>query len=211
MSQDEYKKIFAKKLKHYMALKGKTQKDLIEDLGFKSPTVSDWCNGKKLPRMDKLEILADYFGVNKSDLYEEKLPSNMERNYESIMRPVVGNIAAGLPALADEHIIGYEPVDVRDPDTTFWLMVHGDSMKGAGIYDGDKVLIRQQTCAENGQIVACRVNGEEATLKRFRRQKDSVILLPENPSYEPRIIPLADFESGDAAIIGVAIQIKRNL
>ena len=84
-------------------------------------------------------------------------------------------------------------------------------MIGAGIQSGDKVLIRQQSTAENGQIVACRLNGDEATLKRFRRQGDSVILLPENPNYEPRIIPMKDFENGDAGIIGVAIQIKRDI
>jgi len=73
------------------------------------------------------------------------------------------------------------------------------------------VLIRTQPTADDGQIVACRVNGDEATLKRFRRQGDSVMLLPENPAYAPRVVPQSDFDSGYAAIIGVAIQALRTL
>lgn len=66
------KSIFAKNLNKYMKLKGKTRKNLCEDLGFSYYTVSDWVNGKKYPRMDKVEILAEYFGILKSDLIEEK-------------------------------------------------------------------------------------------------------------------------------------------
>lgn len=66
------KNIFANNLNKYMKLKEKTRKDLCEDLGFSYYTVTDWVNGKKYPRMDKVEILAKYFGVLKSDLIEEK-------------------------------------------------------------------------------------------------------------------------------------------
>lgn len=211
MSTEEYRKIFAKKLRYYMDINHKTQMDLMTDLGFSSATVSNWCTGKKLPRMDKMEILAEYFGIEKSDLYEEKLPSNAIPNDPSGMRPVLGRIPAGEPALAINDIIGYEPVSVSDPDTTFWLRVTGDSMTGAGIMSGDYVLIRQQSWAENGQIVACRINGDEATLKRYSLQGDVVVLTPENSSYSPRVIPAKDFETGDAGIIGVAIEFKRKL
>ena len=75
MSEDDYKRIFAKKLNFYMAKCGKTQNDLVHDFGYRASTVSDWCNGKKLLRMDKIQALADYFGVEKSDLIEDK-PKN---------------------------------------------------------------------------------------------------------------------------------------
>ena len=65
--------------------------------------------------------------------------------------------------------------------------------------------------AENGQIVACLVDGEDATLKRFRRQRDMVLLQPENPAYEPKLIPLSDFETGAARIVGVAVRLVREL
>lgn len=66
------KYVFAKNLKHYMDANGKTRRDLCADLGFNYYTVSDWINGKKYPRMDKVDDLADYFGISKSDLIEEK-------------------------------------------------------------------------------------------------------------------------------------------
>lgn len=72
MSESEYKIIFSKNLKKYMQLNNKTQQDLIKDLGLSSSTVSNWCTGQKLPRMNKIEMLASYFGINKSDLLEEK-------------------------------------------------------------------------------------------------------------------------------------------
>ena len=76
MSDEEYRKIFQKKLKYYMTLNNKTQADLINDLGFSSSTISNWCTGLKLPRMGKIQLLADYFGINKSDLIEDKTVTN---------------------------------------------------------------------------------------------------------------------------------------
>ena len=72
MSEDEYKRIFSKNLRYYMELHNKNQMDLMKDLELSSSTVSNWCTGLKLPRMDKIQILADYFGILKSDLIEEK-------------------------------------------------------------------------------------------------------------------------------------------
>lgn len=73
MSNDDlYKKIFSQNLKKFMALNNKTQSDLINDLGFDKSAVSTWCNGTRLPRMDKINTLAKYFNINRSDLIEDK-------------------------------------------------------------------------------------------------------------------------------------------
>lgn len=72
MSDEEYKKIFSKNLNFFLELNGKTQIDLINDLGLNKSAVSTWCNGTRLPRMDKVDMLAKYFGVNRSDLLEDK-------------------------------------------------------------------------------------------------------------------------------------------
>ncbi len=100
---------------------------------------------------------------------------------------------------------------MSDPSAYFYLRVEGDSMINAGICPDDKVLIHRQNSAESGQIVACIVDGEAATLKRFRRQGDFVILQPENSAYEPRIIPAREFELGSAVILGIAEKLVRNL
>ena len=72
MPEEQYKKIFSKNLNYYMEMNGKNQSDIVNDLGFNKSAVSTWCNGTRLPRMDKVEALARYFGVNRSDLIEEK-------------------------------------------------------------------------------------------------------------------------------------------
>lgn len=81
MSEEEYRHIFVKKLSYYMSEYGKNQMDLMNDLGLSSSTVSSWCTGKKLPRMGKIQMLADYFGIEKSDLIEEKSSTDPEPTY----------------------------------------------------------------------------------------------------------------------------------
>ncbi len=101
--------------------------------------------------------------------------------------PIIGRITAGKPVLAVENIeerVVLDPAFVRG-ESNFLLMVEGFSMKNAGILDGDLVLVRQQASAETGDIVAALINDEEATVKRFKRKGDQIILEPENPDFEP--------------------------
>lgn len=73
---DTYRKIFANNLNYYMRVNNKIQDDLVKDLGLKTSTISSWCNGQKLPRMDKIVLLADYFGIHFSKLIEERTDNN---------------------------------------------------------------------------------------------------------------------------------------
>ena len=96
--------------------------------------------------------------------------------------PILGVVTAGLPILAVENQEGTMAWD-GDPDC-FALRVRGDSMVGAGILDGDKVVVRPQPDASNGEIVVAMIE-DEATVKRFHRGPDGIWLLPENPNYDP--------------------------
>jgi repressor LexA len=100
--------------------------------------------------------------------------------------PVVGQVAAGQPVLADENIEEYVPVPgiAGGDDGEFVLRVKGDSMQDAGILEGDFVIVRRQETASDGDIVVALV-GEEATVKRFFREDDHVRLQPENEALEP--------------------------
>lgn len=106
--------------------------------------------------------------------------------------PVLGTVTAGLPILAVENIEGYLPWD-GDPEC-FALRVRGLSMVGAGILDGDKVVVRPQNTAVNGDIVVALL-GDEATVKRFHRDGSGVWLLPENPDFDP-------IDGREASILG---------
>lgn len=119
--------------------------------------------------------------------------------------PLLGQIAAGQPILAAEQVeeVFPLPTDIVGDATVFMLKVKGDSMMGAGILDGDYVVIRQQATADNGEIVAALVEGEEATVKRFRKTGDQVELIPENPSFD-----VMTFESG-VQLLGKVISVIR--
>ena len=113
--------------------------------------------------------------------------------------PVVGVVTAGLPILAVENQEGTMAWE-GDP-SCFALRVRGDSMVGAGIMSGDKVVVRPQQHADDGQIVVARI-GDEATVKRLRRRGGQVWLLPENDNYEP-------IDGTEAEIIGLVKAVYR--
>ena len=113
--------------------------------------------------------------------------------------PVVGVVTAGLPILAVENQEGTMSWD-GDPNC-FALRVRGERMIGAGILDGDKVIVRPQQTAEDGQIVVARI-GDEATVKRLSRKNGEVWLLPENPAFDP-------INGSEAEIIGIVKALYR--
>lgn len=111
--------------------------------------------------------------------------------------PLMGRIAAGVPIEAisevERHVSVPEDLLGRG-GRHYALEVRGDSMIDAGINDGDIVIIHEQSTAENGDIVVAMVEGYEATLKRFRRNGNSIALEPANPAYETRILPADQVE-----------------
>ncbi len=127
----------------------------------------------------------------------------------SVVVPLVGRIAAGAPLLADEQIEEYVavPDGFADDRDHFALTVAGDSMIGAGIFDGDMVVVRQQDAADDGDIVAALLPGpgeEEATVKRLGHDGPRVMLIPENPALSP-------FEMTDGRILGKVVAVLRKL
>ena len=113
--------------------------------------------------------------------------------------PVVGVVTAGLPILAVENQEGTMAWE-GDPGC-FALRVRGDSMIGAGILDGDRVVVRPQQSADDGQIVVARI-GDEATVKRLRRRNGQVWLMPENENYDP-------IDGSEAELIGLVKAVVR--
>ncbi|MBO8162602.1 MAG: transcriptional repressor LexA [Brevibacillus sp.] len=109
----------------------------------------------------------------------------------SVVRiPVVGKVTAGQPITAVEHVEEYFPLpeSLVSTDNVFMLRVSGDSMIEAGILDGDYVIVRQQSVANNGDIVVAMTEEDEATVKRFFKEKSHVRLQPENSAMEPIIL-----------------------
>lgn len=200
------------RLRTVMEEQGLSYEQLGERLGMNPQTLNRYVLGQREPKIGTAAAMAHALGVDPLWLQGFDVPRIPARPVpEERVVPILGTIRAGLPLLAQQDLEGYAAADVPDPEEHFYLRVTGNSMINAGIREGDLILIRRQETAENGQIVACLVDGEDATLKRFRAQKGVVILQPENPDYEPKIIPWADFASGAARIIGVAVKLVRNL
>ena len=121
--------------------------------------------------------------------------------------PLLGRIAAGSPILAEEDIedILPLPTQIVGNDPVFMLRVRGDSMVEAGIFDGDLVVVRRQADADDGDIVAALIDGEEATVKRLRRSPGKVTLVSENPAYAPMV-----FTQG-VQLLGRVVAVLRRL
>lgn len=123
---------------------------------------------------------------------------------ETVNIPIVGRVTAGQPILAVENIEDTMPIpsEIIKDQKAFILKVQGESMINAGIIDGDKVLVKKQDVAENGDIIVALL-GEEATLKRFYKEKDHIRLQPENDTMEPIL-------SKDVRVLGKVIGLYRN-
>ena len=144
-------------------------------------------------------------------LIQPKLERNNNINEENIAEvPIVGRISAGVPILAEENLEGSLFVDktiVRNPKGVFALRVQGESMVNAGILDGDFVLVKQQPVAEQGEIVVALIENE-ATVKRFYKDRNKIRLQPENDTMGPIIV---DPQDSSVRIVGKVVGVVRRM
>ncbi len=122
--------------------------------------------------------------------------------------PLVGDVAAGTDVLAQENVEELMPVpeDFTGDGELFMLRVRGDSMIDAGILDGDFVVVRRQDIAANGDIVVAGIPGDEATVKTFTRDGDTITLLPANASLDPMPFP-----ASEVSVFGKVVTVLRRL
>ena len=213
MSNLGNKQIIAKNIKKLMEVNNVSQTDICNALNFKPSTFSDWVNAKTYPRIDKIEMLANYFGVEKSDLIEDSSAINTQFDniykIDKIKLPMLGTIACGEPIFADEDRESYVMVgtEIR---ADFCLKCQGDSMINARIHDGDIVFIRKHDIVDNGEIAAVIID-DEATLKRFYyyKEQNMVILRPENSKYKDIILTGEQLER--VKVLGKAVAFQSDV
>ena len=213
MDELKNKEIFSQNLRSLMNKNNKDRNQICDDLGLKYTTFTDWVNGKKYPRIDKIELLANYFKVRKSDLIEDQSQKENEFGADIIdlsnMKriPILGRIRAGMPIYAAENIEGYTLTDLNGGAEYFGLRVTGDSMNAARIHEGDIVIVRRQDIVENGQIAVVLIDGQDATLKRFNRDGDIITLMPQSTNPKNKALTY-NLKNSSVKILGLVVRVE---
>ncbi len=171
----------------------------IEERGY-PPTVREICAEVKLSstasvyahlnKLERLGYIKKEAGKNRSLKLTEQSGIKKPSSDKYLEIPIVGKITAGQPIAAVEDYSGTFalPMAFAHNKELFMLKVRGESMINAGIFDGDYIIVEKQTTADNGDIVAVLIDGEEATVKRFYREDGHFRLQPENDSMDPIIV-----------------------
>ena len=203
-----------KRLKQLRKKKGLTQEELGKPFNLGKSTISQYESGTSRPDYNTLQKLADVFTVSTDYLLGHtvigetpafSLPPSATPVGKMVKVPILGEIRAGTPVFAEQHILGYDEVPANELNggEHFYLVVKGNSMTGSNIYPGYKVLVRQQEYVENNQIAVVLINNEEATLKRIKYLNDTVLLYPDNPAYDAQV-----YKPDEVQILGVVVEVK---
>lgn len=203
------------RLKQLREAKGLSQSEVAKIMGVGRTTYLKWENGENQPTR-KLDQLSQFFDVSidyllgKSDVkkIKSKNPSN-----KGVRIPVLGRVVAGIPIDAIEEIIDYEeiPKEMAATGDFFALKVKGASMEPR-ILEGDVVIVRKQEDVESGDIAIVLINGNDATVKRVKMQKDGITLIANNISvYEPHYYSNDEITQLPVRILGKVVELRGKL
>ena len=205
---------FKTRLKQLRNERGISQRQLAEFLKVAPSTISMYENGQREPNFEVLESLADFFNVDLNYLLGKtnkttKIILDSESS-KGIKIPVLGTVPAGIPITAVEDILDYEeiPKSWENQGEFFGLKIKGDSMYPT-LENGDVVIVRKQSTADNGDTVIVMVNGDDATCKRYERSDTGIMLIPNNNAYAPAFYTNEEIETLPLTIIGKVVELRR--
>lgn len=193
-----------------------TQDMLAKKLGLSRSAIGMYEKGSREPDYEILEKIADFFNVDIDYLLGRTLKTTLlpesikQANKPTGVRiPVLGRVAAGIPIEAIEDIIDTEeiPESLAKTGTFFGLKLKGSSMEPRMCED-DVVIVRQQSDAEDGDIVIATVNGDEATCKRLKKYNDGIVLISNNPNYDPMYFSNKEIQEKPVKIIGKVVELR---
>lgn len=183
---------------------------MCDALGVKYTTFTDWVKGNSYPRIDKIELMANYFGISKADLVEDHTKYENTLSKKGTTIKIYGRVAAGIPLEAIEDVIEEEeiPEELARTGEFFGLKINGDSME-PDIHNGDTVIVKRQNDAESDEIVIALVNGNDGVCKRLKKYADSIALISLNPNYEPMYFSQEEIDEKPVKIIGKVVELRR--
>lgn len=208
------------KIKKLRTELGLTLEEVGKVVGVSKSTVRKWETGyiENMGR-DKIALLAKALKVSPIYLMgwenegfvdsEKEMAKYAASKNKGIKIPVLGEVAAGIPIEATKDIIDYEEIteEMAQTGEFFGLKIKGDSMYPR-ICDGDVVIVRQQNSCDTGDVVVVLVNGESATVKKIRKQKDGIMLIPFNTSFEPMFFSNEEIQSLPVNVIGKVVELR---
>lgn len=206
---------FRTRLKELRIEKKLNQRELAEKLMIAPSTISMYENGNREPNFEILEQLADFFNVDLNYLLGKtdkttKLIFETENQNQGIKVPVLGAVPAGIPITAIEDIIDYEeiPQSWSNQGDFFGLRIKGNSMYPK-LENGDVVIVKKQSTADNGDVVIAMVNGDDATCKRYKRTDAGIMLTSDNSEYSPMFYTNEQIQSLPVTIIGKVVESRK--
>lgn len=203
-----------KRLKMLREEKGLTQKDLAEKLSLTPKAISFYELGSREPSGDALIHMAHILGTTTDYLLGNSTTKEANQKVGRGVRiPVLGRVVAGIPIEAVEEILDYEEItpELAATGEFFALKIRGHSMEPR-MMEGDVVIVRRQDDVDSGDVAIVLVNGDEATVKRVKKQEDGITLIATNTSvYEPHYYSNKEIEELPVRILGKVVELRGKL
>lgn len=189
-----------------------TMKELGAVVGLAESTISQYETGKREPDNETLLRLGEFFNTSVDYLLGRETATDGSPDPSvpgSKWIPVIGTIPAGTPVEAIEEILDYEEISpqMASQGEHFALKIKGQSMEPK-ISDSDVVIVRKQDDCDSGDVAVVFVNGNEATVKRIKKEPSGIMLIPSNPSYEPKFYSNEQVENLPVRIIGKVVELR---
>lgn len=202
-------KLIGRNISNLLLKRGKSQKDLCDNLGFSPASVSSWVNGTRIPKEGNIVLMAAYLDCSVDDIALDPKEAHRKRSFSI---PVYARVGAGPPLEASEEIIDREEISERMASlgSFYGLRIDGDSMEPR-IVRGDVVIVRKQDTADDGDIVIAIVNQNDAVCKRLKKYKGGIALVSNNPMYEPMYFTITDTQDIPVRIIGKVVELRGKL
>lgn len=197
-------------LKKYLQQKNKKQSDLAKYLNVTPATISYYIKGTYVPRMDKVDKIAEFFNIERSDLIGHNEQVDEPPKPKMIKIPVLGKVTADSTIDTIENIIDYEEIteSLARTGEFFGLKIKGDSMYPE-IKNTDIVIVRKQPNVKTGEVAIVLVNGNEATCEKIKKDSQGITLVPKNPEYKEKTYTTEEIQSLPVTIIGKVIELRR--
>lgn len=185
-----------------------TKRELAKRIGVHESSINKYEKGLVDIPLSKITELARVLNVTES--YLMGWEDNDKEAPQGIKIPVLGTVAAGIPISAVEDILDYEeiPQSWQNQGDFFGLRIKGDSMK-PDINDGDTVIVKQQSTANNGDVVIALVNGDDATCKKFEKLDNGIMLISNNSEYSPMYFSNEEVTTKPVVIVGRVVELRR--